>query len=237
MSGDPPVADWLLRGTRESLDRQAAEAIGAELAEVATERGRAVLGVVGGRSVAGVFEHLAALELPWRKIHIVMADERMCDLASAESNWQVVEPTLVNPLLQSGRLLPEHTHPFVWDPEAEDGGVARYSRQLAAVGGRIDVAVLSAGEDGHTASLFPHHASILTSGVPYLLVEGAPKPPARRLSASRTLLEGAGLAVLMIYGEGKRHALEMLGDPQIPLVACPSKIVRRCRRGLAFTDL
>lgn len=237
MSGEPPVADWLLRGTREALDRQAAEAIGAELAEVATERGRAVLGVVGGRSVAGVFEHLAALELPWRKIHIVMADERMCDLDSTESNWQVVEPTLVRPLLQSGRLLPEHTHPFVWDPEAEDGGVARYSRQFAAIGGRIDVAVLSAGEDGHTASLFPHHASIRTTGVPYLLVEEAPKPPTRRLSASRSLLEGARLAALMVYGEGKNDALEMLEDPERTLLDCPSKLVLNSRRGLAFTDL
>lgn len=235
MNGSP--AAELICGDREDLDRRAAQEVAAELSRVAHTRGQAILGVVGGRSVAGVFAHLAALELPWRKIHIFMADERMLPLSSSESNWQVVEKSLVAPLLQSGRLLPEHAHPFHWEETQADGGVARYAAELQKWGGRIDVAVLSAGEDGHTASLFPHHPSILTTGYTFLAVDHAPKAPPRRMTASRTLLESVRLAVLMVYGENKRAALAMLEDPAISLADCPAKVVERCERGLVYTDL
>lgn len=226
-----------IQGPREELDPIAAQEVGAELSRVAHEHGQAILGVVGGRSVAGVFAHLAALELPWRKIHIFMADERMLPLSSPESNWQVVEAALVAPLLQSGRLLPEHAHPFRWDEALPDGGVAAYTAEFQRCGGRMDVALLSAGEDGHAASLFPQHPSVLTVGEDFLVVDNAPKPPPRRISASRTLLASARLAVLMVYGEGKRDALNRLMDTETSLADCPAKVVQRCTRGMIFTDL
>ena len=231
------ATDWLVRGTRADLDRRAAEEVGAQLSRAAVDRGSAVLAVVGGRSVAGVFAHLAALELPWRRIQVFMADERLCPLSSPDSNWQVVEETLVGPLLQSGRLLPEHTHPFLWDAAAPDDGVAAYGREFAELGGRLDAVVLSAGEDGHTASLFPHHPGVTQTDESFLLVENAPKPPPRRISASATLLGAAEVAVLMLYGESKRPALKLLEDPASTLQDCPSKLVLRCPRGLVFTDL
>jgi len=231
------LSESLIRGKREELDRLAAQEVGAALSEVAYARGHAILAVVGGRSVAGVFAHLAALELPWRKIHIFMADERMLPISSPESNWQVVDAALVAPLLQSGRLLPEHVHPFRWEEGAADGGVSLYAAELQKWGGRFDVAVLSAGEDGHTASLFPHHPAILTTDRLFLEVDNAPKPPPRRITASRGLLELAGLAVLMVYGGDKRKALGMLEEPSLSLADCPAKLVGRCPRGLVYTDL
>ena len=97
--------------------------------------------------------------------------------------------------------------------------------------------MLSAGEDGHTASLFPGHPSVDDPGEGYILVAGAPKPPPDRLSASRRLLAAARLGVLVFYGEEKRAALRRFEDPAVALRDCPSKVVREMAESVVVTDL
>lgn len=223
-------------GDREELDRHAASRIGAKLRERVDESGSAVLGVVGGRSVAGIYAELADSDLPWPKIHIFLADERLVPLTSEDSNWQTVHPTLLAPLLESGRLPAENAHPFHWAPETTDQGIGAYADELRASGGRFDAVVLSAGEDGHTASLFPDHEAVRAHGQHFVHVREAPKPPADRVSASRELLEASGLAVLVFYGEEKADALARFRDDAIAIEACPAKLVSEAGRAWVYSD-
>jgi len=144
---------------------------------------------------------------------------------------------LLDGLVREGRFPEANAHACTPDPADPRPGIDAYGRALDALGGRFDVAILSAGEDGHCASLFPCHASVADPGERFLLVENSPKPPPRRVSASRRLLERSGLGVVVFYGEGKRDALALFRDPKVDVSGCPSKVVASIPTSYLVTDL
>jgi 6-phosphogluconolactonase len=223
-------------GPRERLDSLAAERIAATLGSITKDRA-AVLALVGGRSVGGIFAALTKLPIDWSRVHVFLADERLVPIDDDESNFKGIRADLLAPLLTARKLPEANVHPFVVDDAKPERGVAGYRDELRACGGKIDVAVLSAGEDGHTASLFPGHPSVRDASEGFLLVGNAPKPPPDRMSASRKLLAGAALGVIVFYGEGKRAALGLFDDPKVALTDCPSKVVGEMRSSLVLTDL
>lgn len=221
------------RGERPRLDETGAELITRAIDRRLREAPHVVLGVVGGRSVGGIYSHLRRRDLPWHRLHVFLADERLVPVTSEESNWKLITADLLadTPLPSSG------AHPFPFNPETSDAGISIYDGALAKLGGRFDIAILSAGEDGHTASLFPDHASIASDVDGFVLVEGSPKPPPRRVSASRRLLERSGLGVLVFYGESKRSAFDLFSAEDTSVRQCPSRVVTTMQSGVVLTDL
>lgn len=233
--GTSAIETW--SGARADLEARSAACVADTIRARAADAGRVVLGVVGGRSVGGIYAHLARASLPWAKVHVFLADERLVPVDSDESNFKLVRGDLLAPLLDSGAMPPANAHPFPLDESRSDCGIEAYDDALGALGGRLDVVVLSAGEDGHTASLFPNHPSVRDEKEGFVLVEGSPKPPPRRVSASRKLLAAADLGVLVFFGEEKREALAKFGNPSIDVMGCPSKVLGSMRRGVVVTDL
>jgi 6-phosphogluconolactonase len=84
---------------------------------------------------------------------------------------------------------------------------------------RFDAVILSMGEDGHIASLFPGHSDELNSAKSALAVDNSPKPPAQRVSIGVARLARAGSIYIFAVGEGKRAALADLldGGQQSPI--------------------
>ena len=111
------------------------------------------------------------------------------------------------------------------------------SLAVALAATAISWGTLCLGEDGHMASLFPRHPSIDSDADGFIVVEGSPKPPPRRVSASRRLLARTGLGVLVVYGEAKRDAWRMLRDPGVGVRDCPSKLIESMPAALALSDL
>ena len=218
------------------LFKAAAEAVATSIAGVLTTRPSAVLGIPGGRSAAAIFEELVEHDVEWRRVQVFMVDERLVPLDSPKSNYRVARTSLIEPLFERGDLPRENVHPFVPDPTAADGGAEAYTQALAGLGGVYDVLLLSAGEDGHVASLFPHHPA-LDAAAPHVLVEDAPKPPLRRMTISRTLLVRAQAAVLLFVGEGKRTAYRAFCDEGTEDTACPARFVLEIPQVYVLTDI
>lgn len=227
----------VLRGDRADLDLRAARLVENAIEQCAATQPQVVLGVVGGRSVGGIYAHLTEMPLPWAKLHVFLADERLVPVTSDESNFKLVKDDLLSGPLGDGRMPEANAHPFPFQPDQADAGVAAYDSALAAVGGRFDIAILSAGEDGHTASLFPGHTALESGADGFVLVEGSPKPPPRRISASLALLAKTRFGVVVFYGEGKRDALGKFTSANVALAQCPSKVVSKMEQGIALTDL
>ncbi len=230
-------APEILRGNRATLDREAADRVSQAVEVRLSSADHAVLGVVGGRSVGGIYAALRDRALPWNRVHVFLADERLVPASSDESNWKLVRADLLT-RADGGDVLPaSNGHPYPFDPARPEAGIPAYDRALADLGGRFDVAILSAGEDGHTASLFPDHPSVRDDATGFVLVEDSPKPPPRRVSASRALLAHTGLGVLVFYGEEKRAALDLFLADGVRVETCPSRVVASMDRGLVLTDL
>ncbi len=224
-------------GARADLDRRAAGWLAEHVRAVLRTRPYAVLGLVGGRSVGGIYHNLAALDLPWEKLHIFLADERLVPPTSPESNFRLVREDLLSDAIASGRFPAGNAPACTPDPADPRPGIAAYGAALDARGGRFDAVVLSAGEDGHCASLFPGHPSIDDEGERFILVGNAPKPPPLRLSASRRLLQRSALGFVVFYGEEKRAALARFRDPAVGVRDCPSKLLAAIEKACLLTDL
>lgn len=71
------------------------------------------------------------------------------------------------------------------------------------------VALLSMGDDGHIASLFPHHATEAV-GDSVVICRSSPKPPPTRLSLSMTHVRRVPLRLLFAVGAGKATTLRRI---------------------------
>jgi 6-phosphogluconolactonase len=213
-----------------------AACLGGMLRETLAVKGSANLAVVGGRSVAAVFDALLSERVDWTGVHMFMADERLVPEDHADSNFRLLRSHLVDHLARTGRMAAANAHPFPYDPGSPDCGAAAYGRVLAGHGSRFDVLLLSAGEDGHVASLFPHHPAMTDARRGFMVLRDAPKPPPGRMTASVPLLLTAPKAILLFLGESKRDAYAGFGSAG-PVEACPARLVHSIEDAVVFTDL
>ncbi len=148
------------------------------------------------------------------KLHIWIADERFVEYGDADRN----DTAIVEALGMDSVSLVVHRH---LPPSRASLGeiVIDYAEQLlAAVGdAEFDAVVLSVGEDGHVASVFPDHVQFET---PVYAESASPKPPSIRTTISLRRLAGTRFCTLLVLGESKRDALSrvVVGDPALPAV-------------------
>lgn len=224
--------------TAPDVAKQAADLITRAVDSLLAAQAQVVLAVAGGRSVVGTFERLArSTTIAWDRIHIFMVDERLVALNDSQSNFKLAQEKLITPLLARHALPKKNLHPFIYDPNATDAGLGVYEAELKKCGGRYDIILLGVGEDGHTAALFPNHHSIRNEAPYYLTMADSPKPPPRRMTASRSLLARAQYGVALFLDEPKRQALKNYQDQTLSVEACPVKIIDEVEHGYVVTDI
>ncbi len=100
-----------------------------------------------------------------------------------------------------------------------DVAAANYAAELSLELGKqpFDAVVLSMGEDGHIASLFPHTFDPEFSG-PALAVHNSPKLPPLRVSLSLSRLANSLHIYIFALGEGKAAALQSIATGPVGLL-------------------
>lgn len=175
------------------------------LREAIASRAQATLVVSGGRSPVLFFEALAQQDVPWAQVLVSLADERWVPINHAGSNEALVRRHLLRGPAAEARFLSLYQVAGNLEQAAElaDAAVA----ELAP----IDVLVLGMGDDGHTASLFPHspnlHQALQPACARRVLPMLAPSEPAQRLTLTMPVLASARLPLLAIQGQAKLNIL------------------------------
>ena len=210
----------IIKGPRPELEQQAASLLAKGINQALASHSLATLAVVGGRSVSAVLDLLAGEQVDWQRVHLFMADERLVEPDHPESNYRLVSSHV------SSYMAPTNLHPFIFTPGQERAALASYRQKLEHLRGGLDVVLLSSGEDGHIASLFPEHATIDSQDEYFITTDSAPKPPPQRMSASPRLLSRASTAVLMFFGASKKEAFKRCIDDTVSIRKCPARIVR-----------
>jgi len=231
------VATIISYRDKYELESRAGDIITQSVNRLLKKQKTAVLGIPGGRSVSGIFRRLRGKSISWGKIHIFMVDERLVPLDDPQSNFKLAREHLVDELLARGRLPPENVHPFVMDESQPDFGISDYENELLRHGGIYDVVLLSSGEDGHVAGLYPEHHSVRNESRSYIVFHDSPKPPKDRMSISRRLLTKSRVAILLFEGEIKRAAYAKFHDKHTDFRLCPAKLVLSIRDSYVLTDL
>lgn len=194
------VAEFI---TSASPADDAAKLVAGWLEQAHARHGFSRLGVAGGSALTAIVRVRALLpETTWAGVRLTWVDERVVPVASPDSNRGALE--------RSGVLStpPSLVLPMVLDGEDGAAACARFGPEFTRqFDGRLDVALLGMGEDGHIASLFPGHALLGVSGVVAHL-EDAPKPPPARVTLTLPLLRTRTTKrVVLATGAGKRSAL------------------------------
>ncbi len=215
----------IIESSRAECEHKAAETIAMKLNEIVSKKGRAVFGICGGTSVENIFRLLLTMEINWNQVHIFLVDERCVSLHSTDSNYRLAYNAFIKTLEEQHKLSQENVHPFIYEEGQTVGSLRKYTTKLAHFGGTFDLILLSSGEDGHVAALYPKHRSITNETKDFFIMKDSPKPPKERMTASRKLLQTASVALLLFFGKEKQKAFEKFNTP-IKIEECPVKLVQ-----------
>ena len=182
--------------SKEAMGLEGARWVAQALIEAMQGGRRASIALSGGKTTGQVYRELARQDVPWAFVDFYFVDERCVPPDHPDSNYLLAEQTLLKPLGVSSHQV------FRMQGEREDREQA--ARDYAALLPKVlDVAVLGMGEDGHTASLFPGHASLEERERRVLAVVG-PKPPPWRMTLTLPVLQATRRVLGLVSGEGKR---------------------------------
>jgi 6-phosphogluconolactonase len=215
----------------ESLASRAADFFAETLEEAVTSKVAAFVALSGGSTPKRMGELLAGEPYSnlrqWRNLHVFWGDERWVPLESDESNAGVALRTF----LERVPVPREQIYPMANLNLSPDQAASRYEeivRRVVPSGGetpQFDLVLLGMGDDGHTASLFPHTAAV-HENVKLVVANHVPKLNATRLTMTPRLINAASSVVFLVSGSGKAARLaEVLEGPERP-DDLPSQVIR-----------
>lgn len=158
----------------------------------------------GGNSPAPVYEALAkSKKIEWSRVTLFLADERYVPLNSKESNYRMIQKTLVEPVGNIRRFYHYNTRDSIATI------VEQYEKTLRQFDPPLfDLVILGMGSDGHTASLFPHDP-LLHERNRWVAVTQKPGPdPQTRLTLTFPALLSSEKIIFLIRGAGKEAVVK-----------------------------
>lgn len=185
-----------------------AQRLAAAIATAQATRGTASVVLTGGRTGTAVLAELrsAGSAVDWSTVDFYWGDERFLPAGDPERN----ETQAREALLDHVPVAPGRVHPmaasdgeFGADPEA---AAEAYAVLLQSVES-FDICLLGVGEEGHTASIFPHSPAVLETARTVVAVRDCPKPPPIRVSLTLPTIRRANEVWLMTTGESKAAAV------------------------------
>jgi 6-phosphogluconolactonase len=211
--------------TPDALADALAETIARRIDDALSARGVASLVVSGGSTPRLTFMRLAQKPLRWGAVTITLADERWVPSSDPASNEAFVRGALLVGAAASARFVGLYTGDAT--PEAGERACAA---RIEALERPFDAVLLGIGDDGHTASLFPHAPGLVAA----LDADGgalcrAIRPPnvelPRMTLTVRALLDARSV-FLLFQGARKRAAYDA-ALAEGPLEAMPVRAVLR----------
>ncbi|MBD3610568.1 MAG: 6-phosphogluconolactonase [Gammaproteobacteria bacterium] len=198
----------------EQLSRQAAEQFVHLADDYQKRHNRFTVALAGGSTPKTLYHYLASTgyseRIDWSRIEFYWGDERNVPLDHPDSNYHMVQQTL----LQHVPISKKNVHPIAVEKDIRHAAV-NYAQllqtQLPLVDDgipRFDLILLGMGADGHTASLFPqssilHDKAMVASGY----VE---KLKAWRVSLTFATINAADHVWILISGAEKAAAFAQL---------------------------
>ncbi|NGX54403.1 MAG: 6-phosphogluconolactonase [Chlamydiae bacterium] len=169
------------------------------------KRGFFAVALSGGSTPKLIYKRLSSQEnsskVDWSKVFLFWSDERSVSPESPDSNYHMA--------LEEGGLskLPipkENIHRMVAEKDIEEN--ARAYETLVAQKQPLDLVMLGVGEDGHTASLFPH-TEALNSQKRLVVANHVPQKQTWRMSFTYDCINAASQICLYVLGPGKADIL------------------------------
>lgn len=210
-----------------ALARMAAETITDLAHEAIKDYGRFTLALSGGSTPKALFKLLAAEyldKIDWKHTFIFWGDERCVPPNDADSNFRMARETLLEHV-----PIPD-THVFRFKselppPEAaqeyEDDLRTFFNNELP----RIDLILLGMGDDGHTASLFPH-TEALHETKRWVIENYVVTKQTWRLTLTAPVINNAANVLFLVAGTDKAVRLKQVLQGDYTPDDLPSQLIK-----------
>lgn len=188
------------------------------------------LALAGGSTPKPLYSGLAEQDLPWEKLYIFWGDERYVPIDHPDSNAGMAKTAWLDRV----PIPPDH---ILVTPTLGDNPAALASQYEAMVrsvfGGlqgvspdevpQFDLILLGMGDDGHTASLFPHTAALAVTD---RLITVGNKGSNPRITFTAPLINRSRRVLFLVAGADKQTALGHVFASEGDDHAYPSRLVR-----------
>ena len=229
----PVTITYRIAPTPAAVAQAAAEFFTSNVVAAVQARGLARVAISGGTTPKTMFAFLAdptqpfVKQVPWDKLDLFWVDERCVPPDHPESNYRMTNEALLSKV----PLPAEHIHRMEGELEPETAA-ARYESLLrsafkleGAQTPTFDLILLGMGDDGHTASLFPHTEAL--HDMTHLVVANhVPQKDAWRITLTWPVINQGREVAFLIEGPGKAQVLhDVFLGPYAPETH-PSQLIR-----------
>lgn len=172
------------------------------------DHGAFYMALSGGSTPKAIFQSLTASphkeKVDWSKVHLFWSDERSVPGDHPDSNYHMA--------MESGfakvPIPKEQIHRMVAEEKIEDHA-SEYEQTIQEVlaDRPFDYMMLGMGEDGHTASLFPHTAALQEESK-LVTANWIPQKNTWRMTLTYPCINSAKHIVIYVLGAAKKEMLE-----------------------------
>lgn len=182
----------------------------------------------GGSTPKIWFEYLSENhknDIDWSRVHFYWGDERCVPPDDKDSNYGMTKTYLLDQIeipqenihRISGELLPDDATKL-YDKDLSDN---LDSNDIPI----FDLIILGMGDDGHTASIFPHQIDLWDSN-DFCVVATHPKSGQHRVSITGKVINHAKSVAFLVTGENKTERVKEIIDEEPNAAYYPASLVK-----------
>jgi 6-phosphogluconolactonase len=171
------------------------------------DHGAFYVALSGGSTPKAIFQQLTSKEhrgkIAWDKVHLFWSDERTVAPTHPDSNYTMA----MDAGLKNMTIPPTQIHRMVAEKKLEENAKLYEESIHQTLQKRpFDLIMLGMGEDGHTASLFPHTAALKVQDK-LVTANFIPQKNCWRMTLSYACINQAAHIALYVIGAGKKEML------------------------------
>lgn len=197
-----------------------------KITEAIALNNRCVIALSGGSTPKPLYEAMSKESLPWEKIYIFWGDERYVPPSHPDSNQKMAREAW----LERVEIPQSNIYPMPTSAEEPSDAAKAYQQEIVNFFGEgegqvpiFDIVLLGMGDDGHTASLFPHTEALKVRDQ---LVTVGNKDGEPRLTFSVSLINKARHVLFVVAGSSKQKALKEVFALSSDDLSYPSRLIQ-----------
>lgn len=200
--------DLAVPGHKEDLFQYGVEHFIVTANQAIADHGFFTVALSGGSTPKGIFSLLASPEyrskLDWSKVLLFWSDERSVSPDDPESNYRMAMDAGFSKL----GILKENIFRMVAETDIQENA-KRYEQIIRekVPGASFDLVMLGMGDDGHTASLFPHTEGLHVQNK-LVTANYVPSKQTWRLTLTFDSINAAKVIAIYVTGKEKQQKLK-----------------------------
>jgi 6-phosphogluconolactonase len=212
--------------SKEALIDRSLQLVLKKMMMAINERGICTIALSGGGTPKPLYEAIATQDLPWDKIHVFWGDERYVPANHPDSNEGMARSAWFSKVpIPEGNIHPMPTtepEPLL-AAQKHEIQLQEFFKTPSGTFPVFDIVLLGMGDDGHTASLFPHTPALKVRD---RLITVGNKDGQPRLTFTAPLINHARCVLFVVAGASKQPALAQIFAEEGDDMTYPSRLIQ-----------